>query len=165
MINQNERWLSISLARQEMQAFVGKTLVATYAVSTAKNGPGEMENSECTPRGWHAVVEKIGEGMPMNTVFRARQAEDALCTEENYQKNPSRDWILTRIIRLDGLESGRNRGGHVDSFARYIYIHGSPDRVSFDKPGSRGCIRMRNRDIVQLFDWLPVSARVLITDA
>lgn len=161
----NEPWVLISLARQTLEAFEGDMLVASYAVSTAKNGCGELENSECTPRGWHAVVEKIGAGMPLNTVFRARQAEDLLCTPEHYKANPNRDWILTRIIRLDGLESGRNRGGQVDSFARYIYIHGSPDAVSFDKPGSRGCVRMRNQDIVQLFDWLPLQARVLITQA
>lgn len=164
MISHNESWVLISLARQKLEAFEGGSLVASYAVSTAKNGAGEMENSECTPRGWHAVVEKIGAGMPLNTAFRARQPETELCTEQNYRANPNRDWILTRIIRLDGLESGRNRGGQVDSFARYIYIHGSPDAASFDKPGSRGCIRMRNPDIVQLFDWLPEQTRVLITE-
>jgi L,D-transpeptidase YbiS len=127
----------------------------TYSVSTAKRGPGEKNGSLCTPRGRHIVRAKIGTGQPLNSVFVRRRPTGEVWTPELHEKFPGRDWILTRILWLSGCEPGRNRLGDVDTMRRYIYIHGSPDTAEMGKPGSIGCVRMRNRDIVELFDLVP----------
>jgi len=131
-----------------------------YPVSTARNGAGEREGSFCTPRGDHIVRAKIGAGQPLNTVFRGRRPTGEIWTPELGERFPGRDWILTRILWLSGSEVGKNRLGNVDTMRRYIYIHGSPDSVPMGKPGSIGCIRMRNRDIVDLFDRVPAGIPV-----
>lgn len=134
-----------------------------YSVSTSRNGAGELEGSFCTPRGEHIVRAKIGAGQPLNTVFRGRRPTGELWTPELGERFPGRDWILTRILWLSGCEPGKNRLGDVDTMRRYIYIHGSPDNVPMGKPGSIGCIRMRNRDIVELFDRVPAGTEVSIS--
>jgi len=135
----------------------------TYLVSTASRGAGETNGSLCTPRGRHIVRARIGAGQPLNTVFVRRRPTGEVWTPELHAQYPGRDWILTRILWLSGCEPGRNRLGDVDTMQRYIYIHGSPDTAEMGKPGSIGCIRMRNRDIVELFDrvapYTPVEIR------
>lgn len=133
-----------------------------YSVSTSRNGPGELEGSFCTPRGAHIVRAKIGAGQPMNTVFVRRRPTGEIWTPELGERFPGRDWILTRILWLSGCEPGKNRLGDVDTMRRYIYIHGSPDSVPMGGPGSIGCIRMRNQDIVELFDRVPAGTAVRI---
>ena len=134
-----------------------------YSVSTSKNGAGEQEGSFQTPRGKHIVRAKIGAGQPANTVFRGRRPTGEIWTSELGERFPGRDWILTRILWLSGREVGKNRLGNVDTMQRYIYIHGSPDTVPMGEPGSIGCIRMRNRDIVELFDKVPAGTEVSIS--
>jgi lipoprotein-anchoring transpeptidase ErfK/SrfK len=124
----------------------------TYRVSTASKGAGEVFGSFCTPRGQHIVRAKIGEGQPINTVFVRRRPTGEIWTPELGAQFPGRDWILTRILWLSGCEVGFNRLGKVDTMRRYIYIHGSPDTVAMGTPGSIGCVRMRNQDLIQLFD-------------
>ncbi len=141
----------------------GRVLLET-SVSTAKNGPGERRGSGCTPRGWHYVRAKIGAGLPVNTVFVARRPTGEIYSPQLRTAFPQRDWILTRILWLCGLEVGKNRLGEVDTMRRYIYIHGCPDEDPLGVPGSRGCIKLRNVDIVQLFELVPVGTRVLIRD-
>jgi L,D-transpeptidase YbiS len=140
----------IDLRKQEL-TFQGRT----YSVSTAKNGPGEKNGSLCTPRGRHIVRAKIGAGQPAGTVFVRRRPTGEVWTPGLHAKYPGRDWILTRILWLSGCERGRNRLGDVDTMRRYIYIHGSPESAEMGTPGSIGCVRMRNRDIVELFDLVP----------
>lgn len=136
----------------------------SYPVSTGANGVGEHRGSYQTPRGRHIVRAKIGRGAPEGAVFVGRRQTGELCTPEAYEANKTRDWILTRIMWLSGLEPGRNRLGQVDTFRRYVYIHGTPDAVQLGKPGSRGCIRMRNRDIVELFEQVPAGIEVEILE-
>ena len=126
-----------------------------YSVSTAKNGAGEKNGSFCTPRGQHIVRAKIGTGQPENTVFVRRRPTGELWSPELHARYPGRDWMLTRILWLSGCEVGKNRLGDVDTMRRYIYIHGSPDMAEMGKPGSIGCVRMRNRDILELFALTP----------
>ena len=133
-----------------------------YSVSTSRNGAGELEGSFCTPRGAHVVRAKIGVGQPFNAVFRGRRPTGEIWTPELGERFPGRDWILTRILWLSGCEVGKNRLGKVDTMRRYIYIHGSPDIVPMGKPGSIGCIRMRNHDMVELFDRVPAGTPVNI---
>jgi lipoprotein-anchoring transpeptidase ErfK/SrfK len=133
-----------------------------FSVSTSKHGLGEEEGSLKTPRGRHRVRAKIGAGQPMGTVFVGRRATGEIYSEALARAHPERDWILTRILWLSGLEPGRNRLGKVDTMRRYIYIHGMPDGEPCGVPGSIGCIRMRNADIVELFERVPIGTRVAI---
>jgi len=135
-----------------------------YAVSCARNGGGERLGSECTPRGWHRIRLCIGAGCPENTVFVGRRPTGEIYTPALGRAHPERDWILTRILWLTGCEPGRNRGGAVDTLRRFIYIHGCPDEVPMGVPGSHGCIRMRNRDLLQLFDRVAAGTPVLIEE-
>jgi lipoprotein-anchoring transpeptidase ErfK/SrfK len=134
-----------------------------YPVSTSRNGAGERQGSFCTPRGAHIVRAKIGAGQPLNAVFVRRRPTGEIWTPELGERFPGRDWIVTRILWLSGCEPGRNRLGDVDTMRRYIYIHGSPDTMEMGKPGSIGCIRMRNADVVELFDLVPPYTPVEIT--
>jgi len=137
-------------------------LIKRYPISSAKNGVGELNGSFCTPRGRHIIRAKIGAGQPLNAVFIERRPTGEVYTPELAGSFPGRDWILTRILWLSGSERGYNRMGRVDTMRRAIYIHGSPDTAQMGKPGSRGCIRMRNRDIVELFDLVPIRTSVEI---
>src|SRR5262245_33511481 len=139
--------IEIDLARQQLR--YGSR---TYTVSTSKLGPGEKNGSFCTPRGSHIVRAKIGAGQPLGAVFVRRRPTGEVWTPEMHERYPGRDWILTRILWLSGCEPGRNRLGDVDTMRRYIYIHGCPDSAELGKPGSIGCVRMRNRDVAELFD-------------
>ncbi|MEN8261608.1 MAG: L,D-transpeptidase [Pseudomonadota bacterium] len=146
-----ERYLDVSISNQQMTVVNKGNVVRRYPVSTAKNGPGEFSGSECTPRGWHRIRAKIGEGQPLGAVFVGRRATGEVYGKEMRRRVPDRDWILTRILWLGGLEPGFNRYGKVDSAWRYIYIHGGPDESVDGQPRSHGCIRMKNADIVELF--------------
>ncbi len=157
-----ETWIRVRLGAERLELFRGDEQVASYPVSTAENGPGETFGSECTPRGKHTIHAKIGEGAPIGAVFVGRKATGEICTAERYRQEPERDWILTRILWLSGCEAERNRYGDVDTLRRYIYIHGSPDEVSMERRGSRGCIRMRNADVIELFERVSEGARVQI---
>ena len=137
-------------------------LLRVYLVSTATNGAGEERGSHCTPRGRHIVRAKIGARAPENTVFVGRRPTGEIWTPALGAKYPGRDWILTRILWLSGCEVGFNRLGDVDTMRRYIYIHGSPHSVPMNAPGSIGCIRMRNRELVELFELVPVRTPVEI---
>ena len=139
-------------------------LLAQYAVSTAANGVGCEKNSGCTPLGNHIIRAKIGAGALPNSVFVGRRFAGEICTPELMAQFPERDWILTRILWLSGKEPGKNRLGNVDTMQRYIYIHGTPDSTEMSKIGSHGCIRMRNDDVIALFDTVPVGTPVVIID-
>jgi L,D-transpeptidase YbiS len=141
------------------------TVVARYPVSTALKGAGEEKNSYRTPRGRHIVRAKIGGDAHLGSVFRGRRATGEIWTPELGEQHPGRDWILTRILWLSGCERGRNRLGNVDSMQRYIYIHGTPDSEPMGAPRSHGCVRMRSRDVIALFDAVPVGTPVIINDA
>lgn len=136
----------------------------SYVISSGKNGIGEAENSGKTPRGWHKIAEKIGQDTPINSVFVARQATGEIYSSELAQQYPQRDWILTRILWLSGLEDGFNCGAGCDTYKRYIYIHGTPESEPMEIPMSHGCIRMRNEDLIELFDLVEENALVYISE-
>jgi len=139
-------------------------LLKRYPISSSKNGVGERYGSYCTPRGRHIVRAKIGAGHALNTVFVERRPTGEVYSPAMAGAFPQRDWILTRILWLSGCEPGYNRLGQVDTMRRAIYIHGSPDSAAMGVPGSHGCIRMRNQDIVELFDLTPVRTPVEIRE-
>jgi len=157
-----DSYLDVSIGKQCMSLIENGRPLKTYPVSTAKNGPGERKGSECTPRGWHRVRAKIGRGEQIHTVFKGRRPTGEIYSPELGAENPERDWILTRILWLGGLEPGLNRYREVDSAWRYIYIHGTPDELMQGNPESHGCIRMFNADVLELFDRVEAGIKVYI---
>jgi L,D-transpeptidase YbiS len=155
--------IEISIKHQTLTLYDDEGgVLARYAVSTAANGVGCEKDSGCTPLGAHIVRAKIGAGVAANTVFVGRRATGEICSPELMKNFPNRDWILTRILWLSGKEIGKNRLGNVDTMQRYIYIHGTPDSTDMSKVGSHGCVRMRNHDVIALFDLVEVGTRVYI---
>lgn len=157
--------IRVSIDEQRLQLIEAGEIVMDVAVSTAANGPGEVMHSECTPRGRHRVRARIGAGCPPGTVFVGRRPTGEIYTPALGRAHPERDWMLTRILWLCGEEPGRNRFGQVDSMRRYIYIHGCPEEHPMGVPSSHGCIKMRNADVIRLFDRVPAGTRVLIQEA
>lgn len=153
----------IHIAEQTLELLdCNGNLLRHYGISTGANGVGEESGSYCTPRGKHVIRARIGAGQPENTVFVQRRPTGEIYTPQLGMQHPGRDWILTRILWLSGCESGYNRSGSCDTMRRYIYIHGTPDSTALGKPGSRGCVRMRNAELVELFDLVQVGTEVEI---
>ena len=156
--------IEISIEDQCLRLHLADAL-KSYAISTAKLGPGQSQGSNQTPLGWHLVRAKIGAKAALNSVFVGRRLTGEIYTPELAKKFPQRDWILSRILWLSGCEIGHNRLGQVDSMQRYIYIHGTPDSEPMGVPESHGCIRMRNDDVIELFDLIPVGTVVWLQDS
>ena len=157
-----DTFLDLSIRAQRLSVIVQGQVVKVYGVSTAKKGTGEQKGSECTPTGWHCIRAKIGAGQPINTVFVGRRVTGEIYHADLGKQYPKRDWILTRILWLGGLEPGKNRYGHVDTAWRYIYIHGCPDELISGVPESHGCIRMKNQDVLDLFARVTAGFKVFI---
>jgi len=157
--------IKVSIDEQRLQLVEGDRVVMDVAIATAANGPGELMHSECTPRGRHRVRARIGDGCPENTVFVGRRPTGEIYSAALKAAHPGRDWMLTRILWLCGEEPGFNRLGRVDSMRRYIYIHGCPEEDPMGIPSSHGCVKMRNSEVIALFDRVPVGTPVLIQEA
>lgn len=155
-------YLRVNIQNQTLEMLNGDNVIKKYSVSTGANGAGEENGSGKTPRGWHVIRAKIGEGAAPNTVFVGRRPTGEIYEPGMREQFPNRDWILTRIMWLSGLEPGKNRFGNVDTMRRYVYIHGTPDEVEMGKPGSKGCIRMRNADLIELFDVVTPGVKIMI---
>jgi len=144
--------ITVSIADQTLE-YQGKT----YSISSAKNGVGEVEGSYCTPTGQFKIAEKIGDNLEVGSALVARAPTGEIYSSALLAKHPDRDWILTRILWLEGLEAHNQ-----NTKDRYIYIHGSPDETPMGIPGSKGCIRMHNQDIIELFDHVKTDEDVVI---
>ena len=161
-----DKHIIINIAKQSLSLYKHNVKICQYGVSTAKNGIGSQQDSGCTPLGRHIIAQKIGGHEPINAVFVGRVPTGEIHSAEFGADYPERDWILTRILWLQGLEEGINKGsndkGGCDTYQRYIYIHGTPDNESMDLPLSHGCVRMRNQDIVELYDKIEEGVAVTI---
>ena len=157
--------IEVNIPSQTLDLHNKNHIVRCYRISSARNGVGQENGSFCTPLGRHIIRAKIGAGQPVNTVYVRRRPTGEIYTAELAANFPRRDWILTRILWLSGCEPGFNRLGKVDTMRRYIYIHGTPDSVEMGKPGSIGCIRMRNQDLLELFDLVEAGTEVDIRNA
>ena len=158
-INSTRFVVITNIAEQTTSLFEDNKFVKTFHCSTSRFGIGQAEGSNCTPLGLHRIAEKIGAGAPAGTVFKSRQVVGHVSQPEFADAK-----ITTRILWLEGLEPGFNRGGSVDSQARYIYIHGTADQSSIGKPTSCGCIHLADADLIPLFEQLPVGTLVWISD-
>lgn len=154
--------IAVSIAQQTLRLYEDQTLIKQWSVSTASAGPGQQQGSGCTPTGLHRIRLKIGADAPINSVYVGRRLTGEIYSAELAQTYPDRDWILTRILWLQGLEWGHNRGGQVDTLRRYIYIHGTPDTEPMGQPASHGCIRMCNSDLLDLFERVDTDTLVRI---
>ena len=152
--------INISIPSQTLELVNSKDHFS-YLISTSKYGPGELKNSFCTPRGKHIIRAKIGTGQQLGTIFKNRRPTGEVFSESKHRLEGG-DWILTRILWLSGIEKGRNRLGNVDTMQRFIYIHGTPDETIMGVPVSKGCINMRNADVIQVFDLVDVGTMVYI---
>jgi len=163
LIHSTAARIDIDLTLQLLRLVTGDgQVLASYPVSTALNGPGEQDGSGCTPRGEHYIRARIGAGLPDGTVFRGRRPTGEIYSPGLGLEHPGRDWILSRILWLCGREWGKNRGPGVDTFRRFIYIHGTPDSEPMGVPLSHGCVRMRNAHILELFERVGPGAAVYI---
>ncbi len=157
-----ECYVLVRIQEQRLDLIDHDRIAQSYVVSTAKNGPGQYFGSECTPTGQHRIRAKIGAEQPLGRVFVGRRPTGEIFSDRLAVQFPSRDWILSRILWLSGLEPGRNRFGAVDTLRRFIYIHGSPDNYVTGEPESHGCIRMNNAAVMDLFDRVAVNTLVKI---
>lgn len=156
--------LIVDIKSQTLYVMQAQEEVGRYLISTAKKGAGERENSFQTPRGRHHIVEKIGHDLPERAVLVSRQFTGEIYDADLAKKFPERDWVLTRILWLSGLQPGFNQGGEVDSYERFIYFHGCPDSKPMGIPDSKGCIRMRNNEVIELFDKVSVGTEVILVE-
>lgn len=160
--------LLINIAEQTLILYQKNIEVCRYDISTAKNGIGSQQDSGCTPLGSHIIAQKIGENQPINSVFIGRMPTGEIYSAALGNEYPKRDWILSRILWLSGLEEGHNKGsntlGDCDTYQRYIYIHGTADSQPMGTPRSHGCVRMRNQDIIKLFTQVAEGTPVVIIE-
>ncbi len=152
----------VDIPTQILTVFENNKELRSYLISTGIRGVGEEINSEKTPRGKHIIRAKVGVEAAVGSIFVGRRATGEIYQPAMKGENPDCDWILTRILWLSGLEVGMNRLDSVDTMQRYIYIHGSPDETSMGKPSSKGCIRMHNAGVIELFDLVSVGCPVLM---
>jgi len=152
----------VDIKTQTLTLYSEGEVALNCKVSTAKAGVGNLKDSFKTPLGHHMICEKIGENAPLNAVFVGRKQTGEIYSKSLLEAFPCRDFILTRILWLSGLEEGKNQGGEVDTRERYIYIHGCPDECPLGIPLSHGCIRMCNSDVIALFDKASIGMPVLI---
>lgn len=153
--------ITIDIAQQQL--YLDGAASLTLPISSALAGVSEQAGSGGTPSGLHLIRARFGDGLPPTAVFQGRRFTGDVYSAELAQQYPERDWILGRILWLGGLEPGRNQGGEVDTFRRFIYLHGTPDDQPMGEPASHGCIRLRPSDMVRLFQSVHVGDRVLIT--
>ena len=158
--------LIVNIEKQTLSVYQHDKEIGHYDISTAKNGIGSQQDSGCTPLGAHIIAEKIGGSQPINAVFVGRVPTGEIYSSALGAQYPERDWILSRILWLAGLEDGVNKGsneqGGCDTYQRYIYIHGTPDDEPMDMPLSHGCVRMCNQDIIELFEQVIEGTPVTI---
>lgn len=154
----------VQVSEQRLYVLEGGACLGAYPVSTSRYGTGEEQDSRKTPRGVHCVAEKIGEDAGFAEIFRSRKRTRRIAEIESGETRTDQEHITSRILWLAGLEEGVNQGGSVDSHGRYIYIHGTHEEGLIGQPASVGCVRMKNRDVMDLYERLEVSSLVIIRE-
>ena len=152
----------VDISEQRLYLYNNDYLVQSFPVSTSKYGEGQIENSLKTPLGLHEIKEKIGDNAPINTIFTARENTNKIAEIQINPNDTQDDFVTSRILWLDGLENGINSGVGVDSYSRYIYIHGTHEEGLIGQKASHGCISMFNNDVIELFDMVSEGTKVQI---
>ena len=155
-------FLYVGIRRQKMYHIKNNKIFSTYPVSTSSKGAGNNVGSFKTPTGLHFIAEKIGDNAPVATLFINKKNTGKVVPINITEVSSYKDEITSRVLSLKGLQQGINKGKKYDTFARGIYIHGTSDEASIGKPSSHGCIRMKNDDIIELFDLLSVGIKVVL---
>ena len=154
--------IEVDISEQRLYLIENSLIKASYPISTSKYGEGSIENSFKTPLGKHSIKEMIGEEAEINTIFTSRINTKRSATIIDQFEDTDNDYVTSRIMWLDGEEDGFNKGGNVDSFRRYIYIHGTHEEGLIGTKASHGCIRMFNYDVIELFNLVNIGTKVLI---
>ena len=154
--------IEVDISEQRLYLIENSLIIASYPISTSKYGEGSIENSFKTPLGEHSIKEMIGEEAKINTIFTSRINTKRLATIIDQFEDTDNDYVTSRIMWLDGEEDGFNKGGNVDSYRRYIYIHGTHEEGLIGTKASHGCIRMFNYDVIELFNLVNIGTKVLI---
>ena len=154
--------IEVDISEQRLYLIENSLIKASYPISTSKYGEGSIENSFKTPLGKHSIKEMIGEEAEINTIFTSRINTKRSATIIDQFEDTDNDYVTSRIMWLDGEEDGLNKGGNVDSFRRYIYIHGTHEEGLIGTKASHGCIRMFNYDVIELFNLVNIGTKVLI---
>lgn len=162
--NNTDRAILIDISTQTLRLYAANKEISAYPISSSKFGIGSKKNSNKTPLGVHRVQNKIGKNAPLGTIFRARANTGKKAEIITEPIDIKTDLVTTRIIWLKGMEEGLNSGEGVDSYKRYIYIHGTPEEGLIGTPASHGCIRMKNNDVIELFDKIEKKTPVVILD-
>jgi lipoprotein-anchoring transpeptidase ErfK/SrfK len=155
--------IDIDISQQRLYLKQNDDLIKSYPISSSKYGEGSTENSNMTPLGLHVIKEKIGTNVPINTLFISRINTKRTVNIENSRNKTKDDHITSRILWLDGLEEGKNKGKGVDSYSRYIYIHGTHEEGLIGEKASHGCIRMLNNDVIDLYNYVNIGTEVYIS--
>jgi len=155
--------IDIDISQQRLYLKQNDDLIKSYPISSSKYGEGSTENSNMTPLGLHVIKEKIGTDVPINTLFISRINTKRTVNIENSRNKTKDDHITSRILWLDGLEEGKNKGQGVDSYSRYIYIHGTHEEGLIGEKASHGCIRMLNNDVIDLYNYVNIGTEVYIS--
>ena len=155
--------IDIDISQQRLYLKQNDNLIKSYPISSSKYGEGSIENSNMTPLGLHVIKEKIGTDVPINTLFISRINTKRTVNIENSRNKTKDDHITSRILWLDGLEEGKNKGKGVDSYSRYIYIHGTHEEGLIGEKASHGCIRMLNNDVIDLYNYVNIGTEVYIS--
>ena len=154
--------IEVDISEQRLYLIENSLIKASYPISTSKYGEGSIENSFKTPLGEHSIKEMIGEEAEINTIFTSRINTKRSATIIDQFEDTDNDYVTSRIMWLDGEEDGLNKGGNVDSYRRYIYIHGTHEEGLIGTKASHGCIRMFNYDVIELFNLVTIGTKVLI---
>lgn len=157
-----DTFVYVGVKRQKMFLFMNGEVQKVYDVSTSKNGAGTKAGSEQTPIGLHVIEGKYGEGLPKGGVLRGKKFTGEIATIQTEPMSTGADDITSRVITIKGLEAGINKGGALDSYKRLIYIHGTAEEGFIGQPASHGCVRMRNDDVIELFDLIDEGVSLLI---
>jgi len=155
-------FLFVSIQQQQMYLIEKDSIIKKYSVSTAKKGVGNELHSLKTPIGLHNVKRKIGDHVPLGGILEARVYNGSMATIYEDKTKADGDYVTTRILWLDGEEVGINKGRNIDTYNRFIYIHGTPEEGYIGEPVSHGCIRMKNADVMELYDLIDEGTPVLI---
>ena len=157
-----KKYIYVSVKYQRLYLIVNDSTIKKYAISTAKKGIGCIANSNKTPSGLHTIKRKIGDNVPLGGILESRMYTGRVAKILTKKKNAKKDYVTTRVMWLTGEEPGLNKGRNRDSYNRYIYIHGTPEEGFIGEPASHGCIRMKNKDVIELYDVVDEGTPILI---